>query len=32
MARVYGILVRETFRILWWDPRHEIGPAPLKHT
>lgn len=31
-ARVYGILDREVFLILWWDPDHQICPAPPKHT
>lgn len=31
-ARVFGILDRATFRILWWDPDHKVCPAQLKHT
>jgi hypothetical protein len=31
-ARVIGILDRATFRILWWDPDHQICPSQLKHT
>jgi hypothetical protein len=31
-ARVMGILDRATFRILWWDPDHQVCPSHLKHT
>lgn len=31
-ARVIGILDRATFRILWWDPEHQICPSHMKHT
>lgn len=31
-ARVIGILDRATFRILWWDPDHQICPSTLKYT
>ncbi len=30
--RVWGIREREVFRILWWDPDHEICPSPLRNT
>jgi len=31
-GRVLGIRDREVFRILWWDPEHEVCPSRLKHT
>jgi len=31
-TRVFGILVRGTFRVLWWDPGHQVCPAFMKHT
>lgn len=31
-ARVIGILDRATFRILWWDPEHQICPSHQRHT
>lgn len=30
--RIWGIKDREVFRILWWDPSHEVYPVPKKHT
>jgi len=30
--RLWGIRDRERFRILWWDPEHEVCPSQLKHT
>lgn len=30
--RVWGIRDGRVFKILWWDPNHEICPAALKHT
>jgi len=30
--RLWGIRDRERFRILWWDPEHEVYPSQLKHT
>lgn len=31
-ARVIGILDRATFKILWWDPDHQVCPSTMKHT
>lgn len=31
-ARVIGIRDRATFKILWWDPNHEVCPSQLRHT
>jgi hypothetical protein len=31
-ARVIGILDRATFKILWWDPHHQVCPSRQKHT
>lgn len=28
--RIWGIRVRDTLRILWWDPNHEISPSQKK--
>ena len=30
--RVWGIRDGRVFKILWWDPNHEICPSVLKHT
>jgi len=30
--RLWGILDRSTFNILWWDPYHEVWPSTKKHT
>ena len=30
--RLWGIREREIFKILWWDPHHEVCPSTLKHT
>lgn len=30
--RVIGILDRTVFKILWWDPEHQVCPSSLKHT
>ncbi len=30
--RLWGIRERHIFKILWWDPRHEIYPVAKKHT
>jgi hypothetical protein len=30
--RIVGIRDGGVLRILWWDPEHEICPAPKKHT
>lgn len=30
--RVIGILDRDTFKVLWWDPDHLVCPSILKHT
>ncbi len=30
--RIWGIKIGKTFKILWWDPEHEIYPSKLKHT
>jgi len=31
-ARVIGIRDGTVFRIVWWDPDHQICPSQLKHT
>jgi hypothetical protein len=31
-ARVWGIRDEHVLRILWWDPHHQVCPAPKKHT
>ena len=31
-ARVIGILDRAIFKILWWDPDHQICPSTRRHT
>jgi hypothetical protein len=30
--RLWGIRINNVFKILWWDPNHEICPATKKHT
>jgi hypothetical protein len=30
--RIWGIRSVAVFKILWWDPLHEVYPSPLKHT
>jgi hypothetical protein len=30
--RVWGIMDEHVFRVLWWDPEHQICPSPRKHT
>jgi hypothetical protein len=30
--RIWGIKIQKIFKILWWDPEHEIYPSKLKHT
>lgn len=30
--RVIGILDRRVFKILWWDPDHQVCPSKKKHT
>lgn len=30
--RIVGVRVNNVFQVLWWDPNHEVCPAPLKHT
>ena len=30
--RVWGIKIQNVFKILWWDPNHEVYPSKLKHT
>jgi hypothetical protein len=30
--RLWGIRERHFFKILWWDPRHEVYPVSKKHT
>jgi hypothetical protein len=32
LQRLWGIRDRDRFKIIWWDPKHEICPSPLKHT
>ncbi len=31
-SRLWGIRDRELFKLLWWDPNHEICPSNKKHT
>jgi hypothetical protein len=31
-GRVWGILDRHVFRVLWWDPGHEVYPVPKRNT
>ncbi len=30
--RILGILDRTVFKILWWDPDHQVCPSEKKHT
>ena len=30
--RIYGIRVEHVFKVLWWDPEHEVCPAPQRYT
>jgi len=30
--RLWGIRDRQRFKILWWDPGHEVCPSTKKHT
>jgi hypothetical protein len=30
--RVWGIRNAAVFKILWWDPEHEVYPSVLRHT
>jgi hypothetical protein len=30
--RLWGIREHHLFKILWWDPRHDVYPASKKHT
>ena len=30
--RLWGIRDQATFRVLWWDPEHEVCPSVKKHT
>lgn len=30
--RVWGILEEHVYKVLWWDPEHEVCPSKLKHT
>lgn len=30
--RIWGIREFDAFKILWWDPDHEVCPSGLKHT
>lgn len=30
--RVWGIKMQNMFKILWWDPNHEVYPSKLKNT
>jgi len=30
--RIYGIRDRHIFKVLWWDPKHEVYPSLPKHT
>jgi len=31
-CRLWGIRDGDTFKILWWDPKHEICPSEKRHT
>ena len=31
-ARIWGIRVYNCFKVLWWDPEHQVCPSKLKHT
>jgi len=30
--RLWGLRIENIFKILWWDPNHEIYPVKLKYT
>lgn len=30
--RIWGILDNAVLQVLWWDPEHQVCPAPKKHT
>jgi hypothetical protein len=30
--RIWGVLDGNVFYVLWWDPEHQVCPAPKKHT
>lgn len=30
--RIWGVRIENIFKILWWDPNHEICPSHKKHT
>ena len=30
--RLWGVRDRNIFKILWWDPNHEVCPSQKKHT
>ena len=30
--RLWGIRDRNIFKVLWWDPKHEVCPSNKKHT
>lgn len=30
--RIWGYRELATFKILWWDPEHQVCPSPKKHT
>jgi len=31
-SRIWGIRERSTFKVLWWDPDHEIYPVDKRYT
>ncbi len=30
--RLWGLRIENIFKILWWDPKHEVYPVEKKHT
>jgi hypothetical protein len=30
--RIWGIRMGGVLKVMWWDPKHEVYPAPKKHT
>lgn len=32
LQRLYGFLEGNIFHVVWWDPKHEVYPSPLKNT